>query len=99
MKTPIRLLPLLLLTAPLAWAQPPAGGQMAGVKAYMQRLDGNGDGKLDRAEYLKPFEAQFTAMDKNKDGFVEEAEFAEFARLMRQRMMQRRQQQQTPGKP
>ncbi|RTZ72383.1 MAG: hypothetical protein DSZ00_04880 [Gammaproteobacteria bacterium] len=59
----------------------------------MNTLDTNKDGKVDKAEYLKPFEAQFDAMDQNRDGAVDEAEFEAFANKMRERMEQMRKQQ------
>lgn len=85
---------LLSLAPMLAAAQPPAGKpQPSPGQAFMSTLDTNKDGKVDKAEYLKPFEAQFDAMDTNKDGAIDQAEFEAFANMMRQRMQQMRQQQ------
>jgi len=84
---------LLFLISSLALAQPPAGQHPSRTQAFMNTLDANKDGKVDKAEYLKPFEAQFDAMDQNRDGAVDEAEFEAFAAKMRERMQQMRQQQ------
>ena len=84
---------LLLLVSGLALAQPPAGQHPSRTQAFMNTLDTNRDSKVDKAEYLKPFEAQFDAMDQNRDGAVDEAEFEAFANKMRERMEQMRKQQ------
>ena len=82
----------LLAVSTSGLAQPATTGQPSPAEVYLKRLDTNQDGKVDRAEYLKPFEAQFDAMDTNKDGQVNLDEFEAFARQMRERMLQRMQQ-------
>ena len=90
------LLPTLLVLLPgLALAQPPAGGQPPSrSQAFMENLDSNKDGKVDKGEFLKPFEAQFEMMDQNKDGAIEKGEFEAIEKQMRERMQQMRRQEQ-----
>lgn len=85
---------LLALTPALLLAQPPAGSQPPSrSQAFMDSLDSNKDGKVDKGEFLKPFEAQFEMMDQNKDGAIEKDEFEAIEKQMRERMQQMRQQQ------
>lgn len=44
----------------------------------MEHMDENKDGKVSRDEFLKSRNDQFAEMDKNNDGFVSDAEMAEF---------------------
>lgn len=72
-------------------AQPPEGGPggraggMDPVQMIM-RADLDGDGKVTKAEYLK---SQFDRMDRNKDGVIDEKDFAEMPAGMADRMKER----------
>ena len=61
--------------------------------AFMHQLDADKDGKVSKAEFLKPHEAQFAHIDKNQDGSIDKAEIEAFAAEMRQHMEQLKQQQ------
>jgi hypothetical protein len=81
-------------------AQPPEGGQGEGpghgpggggrggmdpVQMIM-RADLDGDGKVTKAEYIK---AQFDRMDRNKDGVIDDKDFAEMPPEMAERIKDR----------
>lgn len=83
-----------LFSAPL-FAQPPAGASMSDM--FIQQLDGDKDGKVSKAEFLKPQEMQFAHIDTNGDGNLDKAEVEAFAQKMQQKMEQMRQQQGAPG--
>lgn len=87
----IILLGLLLPTSVIA--QMPAGGPDMS-QMFMQQLDENKDGKVTLEEFRKPNDAQFAAMDGNKDGAVDHAEITVFSEKMMQRMQQMRQRMQ-----
>jgi len=82
-------LPTLVLAQPPAEGAPPSRSQ-----AFMENLDSNKDGRVDKEEFLKPFEAQFEMMDQNKDGAIEKSEFEAIERAMRERMQQMRRKEQ-----
>jgi Ca2+-binding EF-hand superfamily protein len=65
-------------------------------EVFFKQFDTNQDGRVDKAEFLKPTEAQFDHMDTNKDGALDQAEVKAFNDEMKQRMqeMQRQMQQQ-----
>ncbi len=89
---------VLALLPALAWAQPPgAGSPQARIDNFMNRLDTNKDGKVEKAEFLKPFEMQFDMMDGNHDGALTRDEINKFQEMMRQRMEQMRQRMQQGG--
>lgn len=90
-----------LCSAPVIAQQP---AQMPDLEAmFFQQFDTNQDGKVDKAEFMQPTEAQFKHMDSNGDDTLDKAEVAAFNREMQQRMqeMQQRMQQQGghPGMP
>lgn len=74
--------------------QPPDLNQM-----FFKQFDRDGNGRVDRAEFLQPTEAQFDHMDKNKDGTLEPGEVQAFNDEMEQRMQQMRRQMQQQGMP
>jgi Ca2+-binding EF-hand superfamily protein len=63
---------------------------------FFEQFDADKDGKVSKSEFLRPTEAQFDHMDRNKDGALDQAEVKAFNDEMKQRMqeMQRRMQQQ-----
>lgn len=82
--------------APLL-AQPPEGGQGGGMGGGMggrgmnpvdmiMRADLDGDGKVTKAEYVK---SQFDRLDHNKDGVIDDKDFAEMPPQMAERMKDR----------
>ena len=89
----ITLLTLIALSSPLLAEQAPQGAPPSMSDAFMQQLDADKDGKVSKAEFLKPYEAQFAHIDKNKDGSIDKAEIEAFAAEMRQHMEQLKQQQ------
>ena len=90
------LIALTLFSAPaLAQQAPPQ--QMPDLnKMFFEQFDTDKDGKVSKAEFLKPTEAQFDHMDRNRDGVLDPAEVEAFNTEMTQRMeeMQRRMMQQ-----
>ena len=92
----------ILITAALLAVAAPLAAQTAGGKAqnpsdaFMGRFDANQDGKVTLEEFktpqIKMLEQQFTFMDKNTDGSVDNVEIDAFAKEMQQRMEQMRQQ-------
>jgi len=88
-----KVVPLLFLalspTAVLAQDPPPA--QDPG-QAFVEHFDTNKDGRVSKAEFLKPAEAQFAEMDRNGDGFVSLDEARAAAEARRRQIEQMRQQ-------
>lgn len=64
---PIPLLATLLLVAGTAAAQ----DFPRTPKEYLQRMDTNGDGKVDEAEYVRYMSKGFLRMDVNGDGVID----------------------------
>lgn len=101
MKKAIAVISLSLLAAPAMAQQPP---QMPNLEEiFFKQFDSDQDGRVTRAEFLKPTEAQFDHMDANKDGALDQGEVKAFNDEMQKRMqeMQRQMQQQgqMPGTP
>ncbi len=82
----------LFLPAAALAQQPPAGPPLSMADAFMHSLDANHDGKVDKAEFLKPYEAQFQRMDSNGDGVIDRAEVEALEKRVRERMEQMRRQ-------
>jgi Ca2+-binding EF-hand superfamily protein len=80
------------LAATLAWAQGQQPPQDP-AQAFIRNFDTDKDGKVSKAEFLKPAEAQFDKMDRNGDGFIAADEARAAAEEQRRRMEQMRQQQ------
>lgn len=87
------LLTLIVLSSPLAAQQDPQGAPPSVSDAFMHQLDADKDGKVTKAEFLKPQEAQFAHIDKNQDGSIDRAEIDAFAVEMREHMQKLKQQQ------
>ncbi len=87
-KTTILAVCTLMLPLTLQAQQPPRSM----TDAFMEHLDKNKDGKVDRIEFLTPYENQFKMMDKNGDGGVDRAEIEAIEKMARQRMEAMRQQ-------
>ncbi|WP_049621019.1 EF-hand domain-containing protein [Frateuria defendens] len=68
--SPRRLAAALLLAPALAIAQ----GFPRTPADYLARLDGNGDGRLDEAEYVAYLSAGFARLDTDGDGVLEASE-------------------------
>ena len=82
-----------LLLPLAAAAQPPAGGPPPSLSdAFMNSLDADHDGKVDKAEFLKPYEKQFESMDANHDGVIDRSEIEELEKQVKARMEQMRRQ-------
>ena len=80
-------------SSPLLAERAPQGAPPSMSDAFMQQLDADKDGKVSKAEFLAPHEAQFAHIDKNQDGSIDKAEIEAFAAEMRQHMEQLKQQQ------
>ncbi len=80
-----------LATAP-AVAQQGHGQQPDPGHAFVQNFDSDKDGKVSKAEFLQPAEAQFDHMDRNGDGFISLDEARAAAEERRRQMEQMRQQ-------
>lgn len=65
---------------------------------FFKQFDTNQDKRVSKDEFLKPTEAQFDHMDRDKDGALDESEVKAFNQEMQKRMqeMQRKMQQQAP---
>ncbi len=90
------LIALTLFSAPLFAQQAPMQ-QMPDLDAmFFEQFDTDKDGRVSKAEFLKPTEAQFDHMDRNKDGMLDQDEVKAFNAEMNQRMeeMQQRMMQQ-----
>ncbi|WP_303637386.1 hypothetical protein [Stenotrophomonas tuberculopleuritidis] len=49
---------------------PPALAQVSDTRSYLQRMDGDGDGKVSEAEYVHWMLYAFDRMDRNGDGVL-----------------------------
>lgn len=88
---------ILALTCSPVLAQQGETPQMPDLEGmFFKQFDSNQDGRVSKAEFMKPTEAQFDQMDKNGDGELDAAEVAAFNQEMQQRIqeMQRQMQQQ-----
>lgn len=87
----------LVLASTPAFAQQPQTQQMPDLeKMFFEQFDTDKDGKVSKEEFLRPTEAQFDHMDRDKNGVLDAAEVKAFNDEMKQSMqeMQRRMQQQ-----
>lgn len=73
-----RLLSYLVLGSLAILSAPAVAGDFMANMAF-DRLDANGDGKLDAAELRQARAERFKRLDRNGDGFVTEAEQAQAA--------------------
>lgn len=70
---------LALAAQPVLAQQPPAGGGGGDPASFIKGLDKDGDGKLSRSEVAgTPLEADFDAIDTNKDGKLDAQELGSF---------------------
>jgi len=86
MKTQIFLLAVIVgvLAAGSAYAANAVGeGDGDARRNRFQRIDTNGDGRIDAQEFAKAHEVRFERMDANGDGVVTQAELEESARKER----------------
>ena len=92
----------LLTTAALLAMAAPLFAQMGGqgqdpAQGFMMQFDQDKSGSVTLEEFKAPqveaLEQQFSYMDKNGDGSIDQAEIEAFAAEMRQRMQQMQQQQ------
>jgi len=96
---------LALLTTPALAQQPPMGqmGQMPQMpnleEMFFKQFDNDSDGAVSKAEFLKPTEAQFDHMDRDKNGALDRQEVKAFNDEMTNKMqeMARQMQQQRGG--
>ncbi len=73
--------------------QPPGDRPPSLADAFMNSLDTDKNGKVDKAEFLKPYEAQFRSMDRNGDGVIDRSEIEAVEQQVRRRMEQSHRQQ------
>lgn len=68
----MRLLPILASTLwlPALWLPVPANAQVRASSDYLQRMDGDGDGRVSLAEYQAWMGYAFGRMDRNGDGVL-----------------------------
>ena len=95
------LIALTLLSVPALAQQAPTQQMPDLNKMFFEQFDTDKDGRVSKAEFLKPTEDQFDHMDSSKDGMLDAAEVQAFNTEMTQRMeeMQRRMMQQQGGAP
>lgn len=85
----------LALTSSAAFAQMP---QMPDLnELFFKQFDTNQDGKVAKAEFMQPTEAQFDLMDKDGNGALDKAEIQAFNDAMQQRMQELQKQMQQHG--
>jgi len=68
-------------------------------KMFFEQFDTNKDGKVSKEEFLRPTEAQFDHMDRDKNGMLDAAEVKAFNDEMKQRMQEMQQRMQQQGMP
>ena len=68
-------------------------------EVFFKQFDGDQDGRVTKAEFLKPTEAQFDHMDRDKDGALDRGEVKAFNDEMAQRMKEMQQRMQQQGGP
>ncbi len=66
-------------------ARPPGAGGPGGMLQMLQRMDANGDGKIQKDEVPERMQGMFDRMDTNKDGAIDKDEIAEAAERSRTR--------------
>ena len=90
------LIALTLLSTPVLAQQAPTQQMPDLNKMFFEQFDADKDGRVSKAEFLNPTEAQVDHMDRNKDGVLDAAEVKAFNSEMTQRReeMQRRMMQQ-----
>lgn len=94
------ILPVLVFVSAPALAQQGQMPQMPDLDSmFLQQFDSDKDGQVTKAEFLKPTEAQFDHMDKDKNGILDQAEIKAFNEEMSQRMQQMQRQMQQQGMP
>jgi len=67
-------------------------GQGDPARGFVQHFDTDHDGRVSKAEFLRPAEEQFKQMDRNGDGYISLDEARIAAEERRQRMEQMRRQ-------
>ena len=65
-------------------------GQQNPPHMFIQKLDTSGDGRVSMDEYLAPTRKTFARMDRNGDGYIDEAEAKASYDAMRKRMEEMR---------
>lgn len=91
-----QILALLALASMPAFAQQ----QMPNLEEmFFKQFDGNQDGSVSKAEFLKPTEAQFDHMDSDRSGSLDQAEVRAFNAEMQKRMQEMQQRMQQQGGP
>jgi Ca2+-binding EF-hand superfamily protein len=91
---------LTLLSAPVLAQQQPMPQMPNLEELFFKQFDTDQDGQVSRQEFLKPTEAQFDHMDRNKDGVLDKSEVKAFNDEMKQRVQEmQRQMQQQGGAP
>ncbi len=91
---------LTLLSAPVLAQQQPMPQMPNLEELFFKQFDTDQDGQVSKQEFLKPTEAQFDHMDRNKDGMLDKAEVKAFNDEMKQRVQEmQRQMQQQGGAP
>ncbi|MCB1790741.1 MAG: hypothetical protein KDJ27_04805 [Gammaproteobacteria bacterium] len=85
----------------LAIASTPAIAQQVQMpnldELFFKQFDTNQDGQVAKAEFMKPTEAQFDHMDKDKNGALDKAEVQAFNNEMQQRLQELQQRMQQQG--
>jgi Ca2+-binding EF-hand superfamily protein len=66
---------------------------------FFKQFDANGDGAVDKQEFLQPTAAQFDHMDRDNNGTLDHAEVKAFNDQMQQQMREMQQRMQQSGGP
>ena len=90
---------LALFSSPLLAQQPQMPKMPDLEKLFFEQFDTDKDGQVSKAEFLKPTEAQFNFMDRDKNGALDQAEVKAFNDEMKQRMQEMQRQMQQQGGP
>jgi Ca2+-binding EF-hand superfamily protein len=82
------IIPLAFLSAAALAQQPPMTQMPDLQEMFFMQFDVDKDGKVSKAEFLKPTESQFDHMDANGDGALDQAEVKAFNDEMQNRIQE-----------
>ena len=94
-----KILTALLIASAPAFALAQQGQAPDLDQMFFQQFDTNGDGRVDKQEFLRPTEQQFDHMDRDENGVLDPDEVRAFNQEMQRKMQELRQKMQQQGMP